>query len=65
MPKKRAYATFAVYIPKERGGSELLKKLRARAKKEGKSLSALALEALLSYLEKEEKPRRRGRKKTS
>lgn len=51
MPKgKRTMSTFSVYVPQEKGGSEVLKRLRALAKREGKSVSSLALEAILAYL---------------
>jgi len=52
-----ATAKLSLYIPPHKGGQGALRRLRRLAERRDRSLNYVAIEAILDYLEREEKRR--------
>ena len=55
MPRKQTLNKLAVYIPQSKQAAGIGKRLLKLAKKKDRSINHLVVEAILEYLEREEK----------
>ncbi|MFO8033881.1 MAG: hypothetical protein R6U88_01800 [Candidatus Bipolaricaulota bacterium] len=55
IPEAEGTAKLSLYIPPRKGGETALKRLQNLAERRDRSLNYLAVEAILQYLEREEK----------
>ncbi len=56
-PESEATAKLSLYIPPHKGGQDALRRLRDLAERRDRSLNYVAIEAILEYLERQERRR--------
>lgn len=54
-PAERGTVKLSLYIPPAKGGADVLARLRKLAQKKDRSVNYLVVEAILQYLEREER----------
>ncbi len=55
LPAAEAMAKLSLYVPPRKGGAAVLQRLQKLAERHDRSLNYMAVEAILQYLEREEK----------